>query len=179
MRRLITVIALLSVVSFGLVGCGSSNSGSSNSGTSSSDTGNQQISTSSCPTDNTKAFPKARFAANVGLIVGSFHHWIWKPYQAGTFKKGAKGRTFALVKAGATALFIKHELGNAISNAKSDPSLCKLVASPLSAISGQLDGLVSKIRGGDFSTLLGLSGAFSGLTSLLGKNGMPVTETHN
>ncbi len=174
MRRLITAIALLSVVSFGLVGCGSS-SGSSD--TTASD--NHSVSVNSCPTDNTKAFPKARFAANIGLIAGSFHHWIWKPYQAGTFKKGAKGRTFALVKAGATALFIKHELGNALDNAQHDPTLCKLVAAPLSSLSSQLDGLSSKLRSGDLSTLLGLNGALGTLTGLLGKNGMPVTESHN
>jgi len=173
MRRLITAIALLSVVSFGLVGCGS------DSGDKTAGTQEHTISVSSCPTDNTKAFPKARFAANVGLIAGSFHHWIWKPYKAGKFKKGASGRTFALVKAGATALFIKHELGNAVDNAKSDPTLCKLVAAPLSSLSGQFDGLASKLRSGDISTLLGLNGALGTITGLLAKNGMPVTETHN
>jgi len=171
MRRLITAIALLSVVSFGLVGCGS------DSGDNAAGTQEHTISVSSCPTDNTKAFPKARFAANVGLIAGSFHRWIWKPYKAGKFKKGADGRILATAKAVATALFIKHEVGNAVDNVRADPTLCKLLATPMSTIQTMVDKLGSSIKGGDVGTLIGLNGALGTLTGLLAKNGMPVTET--
>ena len=54
-----------------------------------------------------------------------------KPYKAGKFKKGAKGRTFALVKAGLAGAFTYNRLKAATENAKGDPLLSKAVA-PLS-----------------------------------------------
>ncbi|MFI5765617.1 MULTISPECIES: hypothetical protein [unclassified Streptomyces] len=92
-------------------------------------------------------FAKTRFVANAGLAAGATYQWIVKPYQAGKFKKGAKGRTFALVKAGLAGAFAYNRLKAASENAKGDPLLSKAVG-PLTAGIDSLKGLGSKLRKG-------------------------------
>lgn len=92
-------------------------------------------------------FAKTRFVANAGLAAGATYQWIIKPYRAGKFKKGAKGRTFALVKAGLAGAFAYNRLKAASENAKGDPLLSKAVG-PLTAGIDSLKGLGSKLRKG-------------------------------
>ncbi|MFI1220967.1 MULTISPECIES: hypothetical protein [unclassified Streptomyces] len=91
---------------------------------------------------------KTRFVANAGLAAGATYQWIVKPYRAGTFKKGADGRTFALVKAGLAGGFAYNRLKAAAENAKGDPLLSKAVA-PLTAGIESLKGLGTKLRKGE------------------------------
>jgi hypothetical protein len=91
---------------------------------------------------------KTRFVANAGLAAGASYQWIVKPWKAGKFKKGAKGRTFALVKAGLAGTFAYNRLKAASKNAKGDPLLSKAVA-PLTAGIDALKDLPSKLRKGD------------------------------
>ncbi|WP_435057506.1 hypothetical protein [Streptomyces sp. bgisy060] len=91
---------------------------------------------------------KARFAANAGLAAGAAYQWIVKPYRAGTFQKGADGRTFALVKAGLAGAFTYNRLKAAVDNAKGDPLLSRAVA-PLSAGIESLKDLGTKLRKGE------------------------------
>lgn len=93
---------------------------------------------------------KTRFVANAGLAAGATYQWIVKPYRAGTFKKGADGRTFALVKAGLAGAFAYNRLKAAVNNAKGDPLLSKAVA-PLSAGIDSLKDLGTKLRKGEAS----------------------------
>ena len=53
---------------------------------------------------------KTKFVLHAGLAFGAFHRYILEPYRAGAFRKGAPGRTKALVKAGAAGLFAYREL---------------------------------------------------------------------
>ncbi|MFD3940358.1 hypothetical protein ACFWSF_36690 [Streptomyces sp. NPDC058611] len=92
-------------------------------------------------------FAKTRFVANAGLAAGATYQWIIKPYQAGKFKKGAKGRTFALVKAGLAGAFAYNRLKAAAANAKGDPLLSKALV-PLTAGIESLKGLGTKLRKG-------------------------------
>ncbi|MFF9196949.1 hypothetical protein ACF09L_17270 [Streptomyces sp. NPDC014779] len=91
---------------------------------------------------------KTRFVANAGLAAGATYQWIVKPYRAGKFKKGADGRTFALVKAGLAGAFTYNRLKAAVNNAKGDPLLSKAVA-PLSAGIDSLKDLGTKLRKGE------------------------------
>ncbi|MGQ4386862.1 hypothetical protein [Streptomyces sp. SAS_270] len=93
---------------------------------------------------------KTRFVANAGLAAGATYQWIVKPWKAGKFKKGAKGRTFALIKAGLAGTFAYNRLKAASRNAKGDPTLSKAVA-PLTAGIDALKDLPSKLRKGDDS----------------------------
>ncbi|WSK86557.1 hypothetical protein OG974_15090 [Streptomyces sp. NBC_00597] len=103
------------------------------------------------PTPTTSAekqkFAKTRFVANAGLAAGATYQWIIKPYRAGKFKKGAKGRTFALIKAGLAGAFAYNRLKAAADNAKGDPLLSKAMV-PLTAGIASLKGLGSKLRAG-------------------------------
>ncbi|MEV7171073.1 hypothetical protein AB0O18_15420 [Streptomyces sp. NPDC093224] len=92
-------------------------------------------------------FAKARFVANAGLAAGATYQWIIKPYRDGKFKKGAKGRTFALIKAGLAGAFAYNRLKAAAENAKGDPLLSKAMV-PLTAGIESLKGLGSKLRKG-------------------------------
>ncbi|WP_190156444.1 hypothetical protein [Streptomyces litmocidini] len=91
---------------------------------------------------------KTRFVANAGLAAGATYQWIVKPYRAGKFKKGADGRTFALVKAGLAGAFTYNRLKAALNNAEGDPLLSKAVA-PLSAGIDSLKDLGTKLRKGE------------------------------
>ncbi|MEV7530385.1 hypothetical protein [Streptomyces hydrogenans] len=91
---------------------------------------------------------KTRFVANAGLAAGAAYQWIVKPYRAGKFKKGADGRTFALVKAGVAGAFTYNRLKAAVNNAKGDPLLSKAVA-PLTAGIDSLKDLGTKLRKGE------------------------------
>jgi hypothetical protein len=133
----------------------------------------------SCPTDNTKAFPKVRFAADLGLAFGSIKHWVYTPYKEGKLAKGADGRVLATAKAvGATAL-AAHLLGNAVDNAKASPLLCKTVGLPLAKLSDAVSGLKGSILKGDFSSLAGIVASIGSVSSLMSKGGVPVKETFN
>ncbi|MCX5197023.1 hypothetical protein OOK31_24525 [Streptomyces sp. NBC_00249] len=92
-------------------------------------------------------FAKTRFVANAGLAAGATYQWIIKPYRAGKFKKGASGRTFALIKAGLAGAFAYNRLKAAAENAKGDPLLSKAMV-PLTAGIESLKGLGAKLRKG-------------------------------
>src|SRR5882757_115478 len=85
----------------------------------------------SCPASNTIAFAKTKFLAHTGLAFGAFHRYLYKPFQAGTFKKGASGRITAFIKGGLAALFVKREIRLASEDVKANPTLCKAIAAPL------------------------------------------------
>lgn len=93
---------------------------------------------------------KTRFVANAGLAAGATYQWIVKPWKAGKFKKGAKGRTLALAKAGLAGTFAYNRLKAASRNAQGDPTLSRAVA-PLTAAIDGLKNLPSKLRKGDDS----------------------------
>ncbi|MFF0480238.1 hypothetical protein [Streptomyces sp. NPDC004435] len=112
----------------------------------------QSVSTGSSPTASStfeqQKLAKTRFVANAGLAAGAAYQWIVKPYKAGKFKKGADGRTFALVKAGLAGAFTYNRLKAAVNNAKGDPLLSKAVA-PLTAGIESLKDLGTKLRKGE------------------------------
>jgi hypothetical protein len=103
---------------------------------------------SSSPAAERQKLAKTRFVANAGLAAGATYQWIVKPWKAGKFKKGAKGRKFALVKAGVAGAFTYNRLKAATKNAKGDPTLSKAVA-PLTAGIAALKDLPQKLRKGD------------------------------
>lgn len=78
---------------------------------------------SSCPTANTRSFAKTRFVADVGGSLFLMRRYVLQPYQAGSFRKGAKGRTKAIIKAGVAAATTAKLVKNASENAKANPTL--------------------------------------------------------
>jgi hypothetical protein len=109
-------------------------------------------------------FAKTKFLLHSGLAFGAFHRYILKPYRAGSFKKGAPGRTKALAKAGAAGLFAVHELKVARKDALADDHLRPLV-NRLDSAASRIGGLSSLLKGGSLNPgqLLGAAGAITAL----------------
>ncbi|MFI8503239.1 hypothetical protein ACIGFK_32720 [Streptomyces sp. NPDC085524] len=176
LRRALTAVLLSSALLAGATACGGGSSGSSSRAgrPAAEQPAEEQISMASAaelaalaaaipaageadelaaatPSPSTSAekqkFAKTRFVANAGLAAGATYQWIIKPYRAGKFKKGAKGRTFALIKAGLAGAFAYNRLKAAAENAKGDPLLSKAVA-PLTVGIESLKGLGTKLRKG-------------------------------
>ena len=137
LRRIVTAFLLAGAL-FVLPACGSDSSADMSAGGSASPTSSVAK----------QKLAKTRFVANAGLAAGATYQWIVKPYRNGKFKKGADGRTFALVKAGLAGAFAYNRLKHAAANAKGDPMLSKLVA-PLTGAIDALKDLPAKLKNGD------------------------------
>lgn len=151
MKRVVALVMGLMILLGGATACGSSSSSTpaaaptAQSASASPQTGSP--SAASCASVGTRKIPKTRLLADLALAYGAFHRYLYRPYQAGTFRKGADGRVKAIIKAGlATAAIIKL-LSNAEKNAAADPTLCKFVPS-MGTIKASLGSLAAKIRGG-------------------------------
>ena len=181
MRRLAALFVLLSLL---LAGCGGGSSEDTATGTTTTASASAGASADSsdaaaaCPTTSTKSFAKTRFVADVGGAAFLVRRYIYQPYQAQKFQKGAAGRRLALLKAAGAAAASVKLLRNASENAKADPTLCKTVAGPLSSLTSTLSGLTSSLGTGSFSPALvgGLGGAVGGLLDSTSKAGVEVTE---
>ena len=132
-----------------------------------------------CPTSNTTTFAKTKFVLHVGLAAGTFHRYLYKPFKAGSFHKGATGRITALIKAGATALFDEHEIRLAIADVKASPALCKVLIAPLAEVADKFAALKSKVTGGDTTGLEPVNSNLSSISSTSAAGGAPITESTN
>ncbi|MFD8815920.1 hypothetical protein ACFV23_31635 [Streptomyces sp. NPDC059627] len=145
-RRLVVALTLCCALVAGVTACAGSTRSKS------VDTGIVAAPVADTPSPSTSAqkqrLAKTRFVANAGLAAGATYQWIVKPWKAGKFKKGAHGRTFALIKAAAAGGFAYNRLKAAKRNAQGDPLLSRAIA-PLSAGIDSLKGLPSKLRKGD------------------------------
>ena len=150
------LLALLAVLTLALAtGCGNKTKEVTQTGS------NGQLTTASVPDVH---FAKTKFILHTGIAFGAFHRYIYKPYRAGSFKKGAPGRTKALVKAaGADALAVR-ELSQARRAALSDDKLRPL-AQKVTGLSSKLGGLAGALKGGSFNPtdIIGAAGAVTAL----------------
>jgi hypothetical protein len=130
-----------------------------------------------CAKAGTIRFTKAKLLLHAGLAFGAFHRYIYKPYQAGALKAGAPGRTKALLKAGAAALFAVHELRVAARDIAADPTLCHL-ATPLDSLAASLQSFGDKAKAGQLNPadVTGLEGAVSKLKQQSSQLGAPIQD---
>ncbi|TXJ84319.1 hypothetical protein E2C11_07010 [Streptomyces lavendulae] len=175
-RRLCLALAVCCALVAGGTACGSSNAGAHPSTKTAVTTValNQPAAEPSPSTSAEKQkFAKTRFVANAGLAAGATYQWIYKPWKAGKFKKGAHGRKLALVKAGAAGLFTYNRLKAAERNAKGDPLLSKAIA-PLSKSIESLKGLSTKLRHGDTGAAGGFNDVITNVKDAGKSAGAPV-----
>ncbi|MEZ0093796.1 hypothetical protein [Streptacidiphilus sp. EB129] len=123
------------------------------------------------------AFAKTRFVANASLAAGASYQWLYKPFKAGTFQKGASGRTAALVKGALAAAFTYNRLKAALNDAKGDPTLSKATNALQSGVDS-IKNLPSKIKGGtasdaDFNQV---QNVMTGVKQAGASNGLNVTD---
>jgi uncharacterized protein YceK len=182
-ERLLGVFAAL-ILTVGLVaGCGTVSSSSSSSQPAStaapagtSATGSNTAAVGTCPTSNTTAFAKTKFVLHAGLAFGAFHRYLYKPFRAGEFSSGAHGRILRFVKAGLAVVFIEHELRLTGQDAQANPTLCKLIASPLRSLSADVSGAVSGLRGGSTAAIQGAESSLGSITSLAKSKGASIVD---
>lgn len=129
-----------------------------------------------CPATPATSFARTKFLLHAGLAFGAFHRYLWKPYRAGTFGKGAGGRLTAFVKGGLAALFVKREVRLASEDVRADPTLCHAVAAPLASIGNGVQGAVDRLKGGDASGLNGVDSAITSAENGASEGGAPIAE---
>ncbi len=134
---------------------------------------------STCPSSNTIAFAKTKFVLHTGLAFGAFHRYLYKPYKAGTFKKGADGRTLAFVKGGLAALFVKREVRLASEDVKANPTLCKAIAAPLAKVGDTMKAAFDKLKSGDASGVEDANSVIGSIESSSKKSGVDIVENEN
>jgi hypothetical protein len=172
----VTVLTVGLALALALAGCGKS-AATTSSGTASQATASTSTGATTCPTSNTKSFAKTKFVLHTGLAFGTFHRYIYKPFKAGTFRKGAHGRITAFVKAGATALFIKREIRLASEDVMANPTLCRAIGAPLANLGNSISGAVSKLKGGDPSGITDANSLIAAISSKSSAGGAPITES--
>jgi hypothetical protein len=155
MSRASATLAVLLVLGLALAGCGTK--------TVSRTTANGTVTTEKIPDVH---FAKTKFVLHMGLAFGAFHRYIYDPYKSGAFKSGAPGRTKALLKAGAAAIYTVHELKTARDDALSDQHLRPLVEK-LERLRIRLTSLGGSLKGGvlDAAGIAAAAGAVSSLGS--------------
>ena len=174
LKRILVLILGSVILLSGATACGSSGKSSSPPAAAAGQASSSaSSSTGTCAEAGTRKIPKTRLLADLGLTYGAFHRYLYKPYQAGAFHKGADGRTKAIIKAGLASAAIVKLLSNASKNAAADPTLCKYVPN-IDNIKGGLAGLADKIKGGTASSsdVSNLNGQFDQL-----KNGTGFTSS--
>lgn len=117
-------------------------------------------------TQESPKFVKTRIALHLGLAAGAAHRWIYKPYKAGGFKKGADKRKRTIAKGVLAAAFVAYEAKKAKALAKKDPSLAPLA----DKISGMIAkyGSLGAVLAGTSGSLSEVDGAKSILDEVLG-----------
>ncbi|MGH3856156.1 MAG: hypothetical protein ACRDR6_22245 [Pseudonocardiaceae bacterium] len=137
------VLTWLCALTFVLAGCGAR--------TASTAPASSAPSAAGCPQVQSASFDKTKFVLHAGLGFGAFHHFIYKPFKAGEFSSGSRGRLGRLVRAGLATAFTVHELRLAKQDAEANPTLCRDIAAPLEAAAAKLEGLSGPIRSGQVS----------------------------
>lgn len=188
MSTLVRLIAVLIIPVVLLVGgCGHKQDSAGNNASSSDsiptdpsgDAGDAAPISQTCPDKATTSFAKTKFVAHSGLAFGAFHRWLWKPFQAGTFKKGADGRIKAFIKGGLSALFVKREVRLAATDVQADPTLCKAIIAPLDKLGDTVQAAFDKLKGGDASGITDLNSSIGAIESTSQKDGVPIQEDEN
>ena len=174
MKYRLTVIVVLSVLSLGVVACGSSSSSSSSAAAAPS-TATAATSASTTTTSTTK-LAKTKFVLHAGLAFGAFHHWIYKPAKAGELTHPLQHK-LTTVKAALAAGFVYHELKLALADAQADPTLSKLVA-PITDLQNKIRDLAGSVKSGGTTAgdASGLDSSISSIKDKASSAGQPITE---
>jgi hypothetical protein len=177
-KRLLGLVISLTLVAFLAAGCKSSSTTAAAGGVSATSAASVSAGPASCPSE-ASGFAKTKFLAHSALGFGAFHRYIYKPFRAGTFRKGAHGRVAAFVKAGLAALFVKREIRLAFAAAQNSPALCKIVVSPMRKVSESVQAAVSKLKHGDASGVGSIESAISQVESQASSQGSNIVENAN
>ena len=97
-------------------------------------------------------FDKTRFVFHLGLAYFAFHHFVYNPWKAGSFKAGAAHRTTSIIKAGVALLVTYHELKKAYDIAKgSNSNILRALVKPMTGLIATSNRVANKLKGGQYS----------------------------
>jgi hypothetical protein len=183
MFRKLAIILAIGLLAF-TAACSSKSSSTNAAG--GTGTGTSVVATASanaCPTKNTKAFAKTRFVTDIALAGGAFKRWIYTPAKDGKFKKGASGKVTALIKAAAAGAFVVNRLDAAKSAAEANPTLCRVLVTPMANFRAEVTGLISKAKGGagtiNPSDVTGGGNYLTDMHNAAKQGGAPFTDNEN
>jgi hypothetical protein len=111
-------------------------------------------------------FAKTKFVLYGGLAYGAFSRYIYKPYKAGSFKKGAPKRKRSIAKAAVAGAFTVNQLRLMRNAALSDDKLRPL-ADNIAKITPTLASLAAGFQGGTLGSTSDLSSISSQLDALV------------
>jgi hypothetical protein len=154
--RFTFTLSLMLLLAVTVSGCGGSSASSGSSGTGST-------------TTHCGFFKKAKIGLHIGVAYFAFHHWLYKPWRAGEFRKGAPKRKRRIVKAIIATLVGVHEAKVAVRQLQACGA-GKRVAGLVSAAESKLTGMRSSTTDTTpdsqlNSQLQGLSSSFSQIRS--------------
>ena len=132
-----------------------------------------------CPASNTTTFAKTRFVGHAALAFGAFHRYLYKPFRAGTFRSGHRGRILAVLKGAAAVAFIDHEVRLAAQDAEANPTLCRAIAAPLRRFYTDVSGLGSSIKGGGTTGITSAETSLDSVISSAGGQGVSIVPNDN
>lgn len=122
---------------------------------------------------------KTRFVAHLGIAYFAFHHFVWRPYEAGAFNNGAPHRLSTIVKGGAALLFAVHEVqvADKIAKDSNDPLLHKLDGA-LTGLESQFGTIGQKLKNGTFDPkdIEGLNSSANGVSSAAAADGATIKD---
>ncbi len=121
-------------------------------------------------------FAKTKFVLHSGIAAGAFYRYIYDPWRAGSFKKGAPGRKKALAKAGASGLVAVHELKIAARDAQCDGPALKALARPMTAAVAAAGTLTALSGGGGLGSIGTAGAAFDELKSAAAAAGATIKQ---
>ncbi len=122
------------------------------------------------------SFAKTKFLLHTGVAAGAFYRYIYNPWRAGAFKKGAPGRKKALAKAAASGLVVVHELKIAARDAQCDGPALKALAQPISAAIAAAGALTALTGGGGLGSIGTAGAAFDELKSAAAAAGASIKQ---
>jgi hypothetical protein len=121
------------------------------------------------------SFAKTKFLLHTGLAAGAFYRYIYDPWRAGAFKKGAPGRTKALAKAAASGVVVVHELKVAARDAQCDGPALKALGRPMGA-AVSASGALTSLAGGGLGSIGTAGAAFDDLKTAAAAAGAAIKQ---
>lgn len=121
---------------------------------------------------------KTKFVIHAGLAFGAFHHWISGPFRKGYFSHPLRHK-LAVAKAIAAGLFVRHEVGLALKDARSSRFLSKVVL-PLAAVGTAALAIRAALRAHHAPSTASVDRADSNVNRAEAASrdaGQPITET--
>jgi hypothetical protein len=128
---------------------------------------------------HTAILDKTRFLLHAGAAFFAFHHFVWKRYKEGAFRKGAPHRTANIIKAAIALFFAYHELKVAYQIAeKSHSKTLHAIIAPLTMLMSLANSVAVRLHHKEYSDseITSLNSAFASFGKTSTKEGYAIKD---